>query len=475
MTCQGLKPADDNFVRGLKEILPDGSFADFDIPFGVEPRGLFTCEDAMLIEPGNVGEVSRLLAACNRARVPVIAYGGGTGLVGGQVGHDLPRPVVVSMRRMNRVRERSEADRVITVEAGCILHDVQEEAAAMGLVFPLSIPSAGTCRIGGNLATNAGGSSVLRYGSMRDMCLGIEAVFADGQVWSRLDALHKDNHGYDLRNLLIGSEGTLAILTAATLKLFPQPVSSVTCLLALAHLGSAPAVLATLRSRLGDTISAFELISGTGLRFILDTGLRASLPMTRIPDWMILTTIECGHGCNFQGEVEGVIDTLLDEGPAVGGIIATSERQHRELWALRECIPEANRLTGAVSSHDISVPVSAIGNFIQEAETAVGALGPYQVNCFGHYGDGNLHFNVFPKSGAGGSGNDHDRDAVADCVYELVSRYGGSISAEHGTGRLKAGRLRDEGCGTYYTMVKSIKHSLDPHGIMNPGAVIERQ
>lgn len=473
MAGTGIRPADAAFRARLEEVLPDGVLGEYGESYRGEPRGLFHCGEALLVEPSSTREVSIVVRMCNEARVPVVPYGGGTGLVGGQIGHGIPAPVVLSMRRMNRIREWRTEDRAVTVEAGCVLDALQKVAGERDMRFPLLIPASGSCQIGGNLATNAGGSGVLRYGSARDMCLGIEVVLANGEVWSRLDPLHKDNHGYDLRNLLIGSEGTLAVITCATLKLEPVPVVRAAALLDMGELEDAPRLSGLLRSCMGDTISAFELISGTGFRFIRETGMREHLPVGEIADWMVLLACETIHDESLQDRMEDTVMRAQDAGLVTGGIVAMSERQHDELWSLREMIPEANRKVGAISSHDISVPVTGICRFIREAERAVSEITPCRINCFGHFMDGNLHFNVFPARGAAGSVDRDVRRQVEDCVYALVGRHGGSISAEHGTGRLKAKRLRVDGDATYYDAIRSIKKALDPNGVLNPGAIFD--
>jgi len=470
MTVPDLNAVDAAFRTSVAARLPPSSIGEYSARFSEDPRGLYSCADALVIQPADADEVATVLKLCNAARVPVVPFGGGTGLVGGQIGHDLPTPVVLSMHRMDAIRDLAVADCALTAEAGCILQDIQTRAAEQDFTYPIAIPSRGSCQIGGLLATNAGGSGALRYGSVRDRCLGIEAVFADGSIWSRLEPLHKDNHGYDLRNLLIGSEGTLAVITAATLKLCLPTEPRLACFLELRDLAAAEETLDMFRRHPGSRLAAFELISGVGLEFLLETGLKQALPVATIPEWAALALIDCEGDPGQQHSTDAMVSKLLDDGVIVDGTMTTSGRVTEQIWELRELIPEANKRIGSLVSHDISVPISSLTRFIPEAGAALAKLGPYRINCFGHYGDGNLHYNVFPPKG--GTATPAERDAVADCVYGLVQSYGGSIAAEHGTGRMKAVRLRDDGDPTFYRIVKSIKQTLDPHGILNPGAIV---
>ncbi|MCY4260404.1 MAG: FAD-binding oxidoreductase, partial [Rhodobacteraceae bacterium] len=274
MVFSALNAVTDRFRQTLSTRIPTASIGDYGPRFGEDPRGRYVCDDALLIQPACVDEVATLLKLCNEARVPVVPHGGGTGLVGGQIGHDLPKPVVLSLHRMNTIRDLSAADYSMTAEAGCILEDVQMRAEAADLSYPISIPSRGSCQVGGLMATNAGGSGALRYGSVRDRCLGLEAVFADGSVWSRLEPLHKDNHGYDLRHLLIGSEGTLAVITAATLKLHHRAGSQLACFLVLRDLDGALEALNAFRLAAHSSLAAFELFSGVCLEYLIASGLK---------------------------------------------------------------------------------------------------------------------------------------------------------------------------------------------------------
>jgi FAD/FMN-containing dehydrogenase len=383
-----------------------------------------------------------------------------------------PAPLILSLERMSALRGAYPAENVLVVEAGMILADVQAEAAKIGRLFPLSLASEGSCRIGGNLAANAGGTAVLRYGNARNLCLGIEAVLPDGSVFNGLKRLRKDNAGYDLRHLLIGSEGTLGIITAASLRLFPIPAASVVALLAVPSPAAALDLLGLAQGRLGGMVSSFELIHRMGFDFLAETMPDLRAPLDPVPEWQVLVEL----GLPAALEPEATMAALYAEGAEAGlvsdGVIATSEAQAASLWHLREMIPQANRRIGAVSSHDISLPLSEIPGFIAEAPAALRPLGAFRVNCFGHLGDGNLHWNVFPAQGA--SRRDHEaiRDRVKEVVHDLVHARGGSVAAEHGVGRLKVADLERYGDPGKLAAMRAIKAALDPAGIMNPGAVL---
>jgi FAD/FMN-containing dehydrogenase len=350
---------------------------------------------------------------------------------------------------------------------------VQAHAAQVGRLFPLALASEGSCRIGGNLATNAGGLNVLRYGNARDLCLGVEAVMPDGSIFNGLKRLRKDNTGYDLRHLLIGAEGTLGVITAASLRMFPQPAAVATALLAVASPDAALRLLALAGERLAGMVSAFELIHRMGLDFLAEVMPEVRSPLQGSPEWMVL--IEIGLPDGF-GPAETHMETLFAAGMAAGlvtdGVIAASEAQRAGLWRIRESIPEANRRIGSVSSHDISLPLGEVPAFIAKAGPALAQLGDMRINCFGHLGDGNLHYNVFPPRGKSRNDYDNLRGAVKACVHDLVDAMGGSVSAEHGLGRLKVDDLERYGDPGKLAAMRAIKAALDPAGIMNPGAVL---
>lgn len=437
-----------------------------------EPRGRWQGQAGAVALPVSVDEVSVIVAACHAAGVGIVPFGGGTGLVGGQVAPPGPAPLVLSLERMREVRSVHAAENVLIAEAGAVLADVQAAAGAAGRLFPLSLASEGSARIGGLLATNAGGMNVLRYGNARDLCLGLEAVMPDGQILRGLKRLRKDNTGYDLRHLLIGSEGTLGVITAASLRLFARPAQQGAALVVVRDPAAALSLLGIAQEHLGEGISAFELISGMGLEFLAATMPQVRQPFPALPDWMVLIDLGLAAGQDPARELEALLARAFDNGLVSDGVVAQNAAQRDAFRALREAIPEANRHIGAVSSHDISVPLGAVAEFIDRAGPALARIGEYRVNCFGHLGDGNLHYNVFPQPGRSRADHESERDAIKSCVHELVHELGGSVSAEHGIGRLKVGDLERFGDPVKLATMRAIKAALDPRGIMNPGAVL---
>jgi FAD/FMN-containing dehydrogenase len=380
--------------------------------------------------------------------------------------------VLLSLERMAALRGAYPSENALVVEAGMILADVQAEAAKIGRLFPLSLASEGSCRIGGNLAANAGGTAVLRYGNTRDLCLGLEAVLPDGSVFNGLTRLRKDNAGYDLRHLLIGSEGTLGVITAASLRLFPLPAATVVAMLAVPSPTAALDLLGLAQGRLPGMVSSFELIHRMGFDFLAETMPEVRAPFDPLPEWLVLIELGLPSGLEAEVTMANLYDEADDAGLVSDGVIATSQAQAAALWQLREMIPEGNRRVGAVSSHDISLPLSAIPGFIAAAPGALRALGDFRINCFGHLGDGNLHWNVFPVKGASRKDHDAVRERVKTTVHDMVHALGGSVAAEHGVGRLKVADLERYADPGKLAAMRAIKSALDPHGIMNPGAVL---
>jgi FAD/FMN-containing dehydrogenase len=467
-----LNPCDTAFVSGLAGLLPEGTLGPPEPRHLEEPRGRWQGQAGALARPRTVDEVAAIVRACVAGRVGIVPVSGGTGLVGGQTMTSGPAPLLLSLERMTRLRGVWPEENAMLVEAGMILADAQAEAAKVGRLFPLSLASEGSCRIGGNLAANAGGTAVLRYGNARDLCLGLEAVLPDGTVYGGLTRLRKDNAGYDLRHLLIGSEGTLGVITAASLKLFPQPAARIVALLAVPSPGAALDLLALCGDRAAGLVSGFELIHRTGFDFLAETGFDLRAPFDLVPDWVVLLELELPAGLDPEGTMAGLYETGAEAGLVTDGVIATSEAQAAHLWDLRETIPLANRKVGAVSSHDISLPLSAIPGFVETAPAAIAPLGDFRVNCFGHLGDGNLHWNVFPARGHQKAEHEAVRDRVKTVVHDLVQSLGGSVAAEHGVGRLKVGDLARYADPGKLAAMRAIKAALDPAGIMNPGAVL---
>ncbi len=466
----GLRAADSGFLEHLAGLAPD-ILSPPDPRYLEEPRGRFHGHAAAVLRPHNTQEVAEIVKACQQARVAIVPYGGGTGLVGGQVMPKGPAPVIVSLERMNRIVDVAPQDNILLAEAGAILTDIHAAAKGKNRLFPLSLASEGSCRIGGNLATNAGGVNVLRYGNARDLTLGLEAVFPDGTVFNGLKRLRKDNTGYDLRNLLIGSEGTLGIITAASLKLFARPRETGGAFVGVADPQAALDLLDFLRDELGETISAFELIHRQGLAFLRETGLDFTEPLPEVPEWMVL--LECGGSAGMQARMEQALALAFEKALLGAAVVAQNGAQLATFWRIRETIPEGNRRVGSISSHDVSVPLGRVPAFISAGFAAIAAIDPaLRINCFGHLGDGNLHYNVFPPEGVSRTQYDGLKEVVKTAVHDLVAQYDGSFSAEHGVGRLKRGDLQRYGDAGKLAAMRAIKQALDPAGIMNPGAVL---
>ena len=467
-----LNAVDESFLAALASQLPPGTLRAPEPRHLEEPRGRYLGLAGGLVCPGNTEEVALVLRAAQAARVGVVPYGGGTGLVGGQVQPEGPAPLILSLERMNRLRELDAGGNVLVAEAGCILADLQAAAAAAGRLFPLSLASEGSARLGGLLGTNAGGTGVLRWGNMRDLCLGLEVVLADGRIWRGLKRLRKDNMGYDLRHLMIGSEGTLGVITAASLRLVPRPAQEGAALIVVPDPAAALALLARAQARLGEGVSAFELISGMGLHFLAQTMPQVRQPFAAPPDWMVLIDLGLAAGADPVQALEALFAEAAEAGLALDGVIAQSQAQRQDFWRLRESIPEANRHIGAISSHDISLPLGQVAEFIALAGPALARLGDFRINCFGHLGDGNLHYNVFPRPGETRADHEHARPAIKQLVHDLVHELGGSVAAEHGIGRLKVEDLERYGDPVGLDMMRAIKATLDPASILNPGAVL---
>jgi FAD/FMN-containing dehydrogenase len=435
-----------------------------------EPRGLWRGRAALVARPASTDQVSAVVRACAAARVAIVPRSGGTGLVGGQTAPDGPTPVVLALDRMAAIRSLDPAEGALVAEAGVTLAAVRAAAEAAGRLFPLSLASEGSARVGGLLAANAGGVAVLRYGNARDLTLGIEAVMPDGSVLRGPSTLRKDNAGYDLRHLLIGSEGTLGVITAAALRLFPRPREVATAFCAVADPAAAGALLDALRDRLGDAVTAFELMSAQGMAF-----LAAHVPEAPRPPvagrWFALAEVSGAEGA--QAGLEAALAEAFEAGLVSDAALAASGAQRAAFWRIRELTPEANRRVGALASHDLSLPLARIARFIAEGEAAVAAVGPgLRVNCFGHLGDGNLHYNVFPPEGVAKGAAAGLRGPVMRAVHDLVHAHGGSVAAEHGVGRLKTADLERYGDPAKLAAMRAIKAALDPAGIMNPGAVL---
>jgi len=421
-------------------------------------RRMYAGQAECVVRPGTTGEVSRVVALCAREGVAVVPQGGNTGLVGGSVPMGLRREVVVSLSRMNRVRALDPLNDTITVEAGCVLAAVQQAAEGAGRLFPLSLAAEGSCQIGGNLSTNAGGVNVLRYGNAREQVLGLEVVLPDGRVWDGLRGLRKDNTGYDLKQLFLGAEGTLGVITAAVLRLYPRPTATATAWVAVESPQKAVELLAELRKHLGDRISAFELVSRECLDAVLAHRPETRDPLKERKPWYVLA--EFGD----SGAADSLRERVTDALESHEAVLAQSDEQSRQLWRIRESIPEA-QFTNV--KHDVSVPVSRTPELIERAGRALKAAFPEsRPYVFGHVGDGNLHYNIGPESllkrGA----------EVNRIVYDAVAALGGSISAEHGLGQLKREEIRQHKSAVELELMRTLKKALDPQGLMNPGKLL---
>jgi FAD/FMN-containing dehydrogenase len=457
-------------IVGPANVLTDGDLAGYEQDWRKRYRG----RALAVVRPGSTDEVAQVVAVCARHGTALVPQGGNTGLVGGGVPDDSGTQVLLTLSRMDRVRSIDAANLTMTVEAGCVLQSVQEAAAAEGLLFPLSLAAEGSYTIGGNLATNAGGTQVLRYGNARELCLGLEVVTAQGEVWHGLSGLRKDNTGYDLRDLFIGSEGTLGIITAATLKLYPQPAATLTALAALPDLPSAVALLQLAQARLGAGLTGFELMGEFALGLVRRHYPQLRQPLPPSPWTVLLEQSDTEGEEHARALFEGLLETALERGLITDAAVAESIEQSNGLWHLRESIPLAQSEEGLNIKHDISLPVSRIVDFVAATDAALRAALPgVRLVNFGHLGDGNLHYNVqAPEGGDAKQFLQQHEAEVNTIVYDAVGACGGSISAEHGIGALKRDELAVRKSPVALGLMRSIKKALDPAGLMNPDKVV---
>jgi FAD/FMN-containing dehydrogenase len=464
----------------IKEILGPKGWADDPVdmaPYLKEQRGNYQSAAALVVYPNTTLEVSTVVSICAETGIGIVPQGGNTGLTGGSVGTAHGRDIILSTRRLNRIRAIDPVNDTIVVEAGVILQRVQQAAAEVDRLFPLSLGAEGTCQIGGNLSTNAGGTGVLRYGNARDLVLGLEVVLACGQIWDGLRSLRKDNTGYDLKHLFLGAEGTLGIITAAVLKLFPKPRQIDTALLAVPDPAAAIDLLPAARSAGNGALSAFELMPRQGLDFALRYIAGTIDPLPRPYDWYVLLELSSlTDGNNLRSRLEALLHNGFEKGLVLDAVIAGSITQSRQFWRLREGLVEGELYEGGSIRHDVSVPISRIPNFINQAVKAVQAktLGIRPV-AFGHIGDGNVHFNLIRPV-------DMDCDAflakqheLSDIVHDIAAALGGSFSAEHGIGLLKRDELGRRKPLVEIELMRRIKQALDPTGIMNPHKTLPEQ
>ncbi len=437
----------------------------------IEPRGLYSGAARAIVRPGSTAEVSKVVALCARAGAVIVPQGGNTGLVGGQT--PAGGEIVLSLKRMNRVREIDPLTDTMIVEAGVTLSEAQAVAEGVDRLFPLSLASEGACTIGGNLSTNAGGVAVLAYGNARDMATGLEVVLADGRVVNGLSKLRKDNTGYDLKDLFIGAEGTLGIVTAAALKLFPRPRSRETAFIGLSEPKQALALFRLARERLGSVVVSFELLPRIALDFVLRHAPGARDPLSAPHPWYVLMEV-ASQATSGLGEVlEELLGAAMEREIIDDATIAATGEQRAAFWALRENVSEVQKHEGGSIKHDVSIPIGVVPEFLAEASAAVTAHLPgARVVAFGHLGDGNIHFNVSQPVGADKAAYLAGWEEMNEVVHAIVARRHGSFSAEHGIGRLKRDLLARAKDPTALDVMRKIKAALDPQGLMNPGKVL---
>jgi len=443
-------------------------------PYENDWRDQYHGRAAAVVKPANTEEVARVVSLLAQARVAMVPQGGNTSLCGASVPDESGTQVVINLSRMNRVRQVDADNNTMTVEAGCVLANLQKVADEHGRLFPLSLGAEGSCEIGGNLSTNAGGTAVLRYGNTRELVLGLEVVLPDGQVWDGLRGLRKDNTGYDLKHLFVGAEGTLGIITAAVLKLFAKPRSRATALAAIDNPAAAVALLSKLRETCGERITGYELISRICVDLVLRHIAGSRDPFAQAHPWYVLVELsDSTEGEALTGLLQESLGDAAESGTIRDAVVAASEAQRDALWKMREDITEAQKLDGVSIKHDVSVPVSRVPELIARASAALAARFPdIRIVAFGHVGDGNIHYNCSKSERQEAAQFFLEAPEVNHVVYEVVSSLGGSISAEHGLGVLKREEIKRYKSALELDLMRAIKKTLDPHGLMNPGKVL---
>ena len=455
---------------GPSFVLGEGDLSNWEVDWRKRYRG----RAFAVVRPGSAAEVAAVVRACGAHGGSIVAQGGNTGLVGGSVPDDSGTQVLLSLTRLNRIREIDLPNLTATVDAGCILQNVQEAVAVQGLLFPLSLAAEGSCTIGGNLATNAGGTQVLRFGNARDLCLGLEVVGADGEIWDGLSGLRKDNTGYALRDLFIGSEGTLGIITGATLRLYPQPAAVSTALASAASLDAAVQLLQLAQARLGASLTGFEAMEHYSLELVRKHFAQLPRPLGQAPWTLLLEQSDSEGEAHAAGRFQALLEAALEQGLIDDAAIASNLEQSKAMWHLRESIPLAQSLEGQNIKHDIALPASALTRFVASTDAALRSACPgIRLVNFGHLGDGNLHYNVQAPEGTDGVAFLRDHELrINTIVYDAVDACKGSISAEHGIGVLKRDELLQRKSPVALQMMRALKHALDPRGLLNPGRVL---
>ena len=458
-------------IVGAANVLVGGDLSAYELDWRKRSRG----KALAVVRPGSAVEVAAVVKACSAAGTSIVAQGGNTGLVGGSIPDESGSQIVLSLQRMNKIRSLDADNLTMTVDAGCILQTLQETAEKAGLLFPLSLAAEGSCTIGGNLATNAGGTQVVRYGNARDLCLGVEVVTAHGEMWDGLSGLRKDNTGYDLRDLLVGSEGTLGIITAATLKLYPAPAAKLTAWAAVPSVQHAVTLLGLAHKHLGSGLTGFEVMGQFALSLVAK-----HYPQQRVPLWqdapycVLLENSDHESESHARAQFERLLETAFEDGCVTDAVVAENIAQAHALWHIRESIPLAQAEEGLNIKHDISIAVSRIPEFVATTDALLESTIPgVRLVNFGHLGDGNLHYNV--QAPAEGDSKSFLRDfeaTVNTLVYDSVARFDGSISAEHGVGSLKLDKLEHHKSPVALGMMRAIKQALDPQGVLNPGRVL---
>ena len=458
-------------IVGVEQVLLDGDLSAYTQDWRKRAAG----RALAVVRPADTQQVAAVVHACSAQGVSIVPQGGNTGLVLGSIPDSSGKQVVLSLRRMQTVRDLDRSNATVTVEAGCVLQNLQDEAERAGLLFPLSLAAEGSCTIGGNLATNAGGTQVLRYGNARDLCLGLEVVTAQGEIWNGLSGLRKDNTGYDLRDLFIGSEGTLGIITAATMKLYPKPLAQMTAWAAVPSVEAAVALLALAQQRLGAGLTGFELMGQFALSLVARHFPEHAVPLLqRAPFCVLMENSDFESVAHAREQFERLLEIAIEQGHVLDAVLAENIKQARQLWHFREQIPLAQAQEGPNIKHDISIPVSSMAIFCRETDALLErAIPGVRLVNFGHLGDGNLHYNVqAPDGGEARVFMQEQEERVNQIVYASVQRFAGSISAEHGVGSLKIDKLVQFKSPVALELMRTLKRALDPHNLLNPGRVV---